>query len=59
MKEWIETDKANLYMEASALKVEGVEELFQQVGMKAYEYLQQSKQSSFVHPIVSIQNRKN
>jgi 2-oxoglutarate dehydrogenase E1 component len=56
-KEWIETNKAKVYVEASALKNTGIDEVFQAAGFQAQEYqnsLRSAISEAFNHSIINI-----
>ena len=57
-KEWIDTKKAKVYIEASALKNTGIDEIFQAAGLQAQEYqnsLRSGISEAFSHSIINIQ----
>jgi hypothetical protein len=57
MQEWVKTGKAKEYIEASALKNVGIEEVFQSVAQNALDYQNSLKASiaeGFSHSIINI-----
>ena len=57
MKEWVDTNKAKVYIEASALKNIGIEEVFQEAAQHAQEYqnsLRSGVNEGLKHSMINI-----